>query len=784
MRTPYKPRHLGFVLIEALIALLLIGVGLLAVSKLQTMGLFSSGQSKSRTEAATLSQQKLEELRNILQRSNFTGLATNTATYTGTNATYAMTWTVSTPNADLEQRLLQVTTTWTDAKGGEQRLDLNTLIAWDDPGGQANLTTNKTASLISPTGSALRGGDATGTGTTTVNADGTSTKVVEGSKKTFLLAADGTVLLSLPPKKNDAGEDVAQSFTTITGRIMFDQNAGNNAIPDSNNVRVRLSSEGECIYNNTVASLIAVSGGGNSYKYFTYTCYVGPGWYGNVGVTVDDSVNGSASSPTICVGDPGFNNGVSDSTLISAHPIETARRSYRGFKGNTGSYLSTGMASGSRYGLSYTAVNVAATGPFDGRPRPSGYPSYYSGITAGSATDYFNQDFLITKVSNNDSCASKMAGGQFTRNAGKYVCINPDNDAAADVCPSIWPGFEGEVGTGGSINWALNVTPAGGGTGTVTSSPAGISCGSACSASFASGTEVTLIATAATGSTFAGWSGCTSTSGNACTVSLTTGTTVTPTFASLGSTHILSVAKNGSGTVTSSPSGIDCGATCSASFASGATVVLTATPDNGATFTGWSGACSGTAPTCTVTLTAASSVTADFGTAPVVYALSVTKAGAGTGTVTSSPAGINCGGTCSANYASGTPVTLTAVPAAGSTFTGWSGASASSCTGTGACTVTMSATSSVTATFALNASCTTPISGTAHDKNGEVTASPASYGTCAMAGGNSSAYSCSFTAPAGTLITLTNARTTGQTYSYTLGVTANCSGQTNINFPQ
>jgi hypothetical protein len=63
--------------------------------------------------------------------------------------------------------------------------------------------------------------------------------------------------------------------------------------------------------------------------------------------------------------------------------------------------------------------------------------------------------------------------------------------------------------------------------------------------------------------------------------------------------------------------------------------------------------------------------------------------------VTSSPTGISCGATCSASFASGTAVTLTAAAASGSTFTGWSGA----CSGTGACTVTMSAAQSVTATF-------------------------------------------------------------------------------------
>src|SRR5205807_2550331 len=76
--------------------------------------------------------------------------------------------------------------------------------------------------------------------------------------------------------------------------------------------------------------------------------------------------------------------------------------------------------------------------------------------------------------------------------------------------------------------------------------------------------------------------------------------------------------------------------------------------------------------------------------------LTVNKAGTGSGTVTASPPGIDCGATCSASYNSGTRVFLTATPDGGSTFTGWTGCDAVSGT---SCTVTMSAARSVTATF-------------------------------------------------------------------------------------
>ena len=172
--------------------------------------------------------------------------------------------------------------------------------------------------------------------------------------------------------------------------------------------------------------------------------------------------------------------------------------------------------------------------------------------------------------------------------------------------------------------------------------------------------------------------------------SLTDGGTKIPTLTVLRS-------GTGTGTVTSSPSGIDCGSDCSESYNQGTSVTLTATPASGSIFGGWSGGgCSGTG-SCSITMNSNQTITATFNQQPQ-HTLTVTKSGTGGGTVTSSPAGINCGDDCSESYSKVQKVKLTAKGDASSTFAGWSGGG---CSGTKTCTVMVDTVVTVTADFAL-----------------------------------------------------------------------------------
>jgi hypothetical protein len=419
-----------------------------------------------------------------------------------------------------------------------------------------------------------------------------------------------------------------------------------------------------------------------------------------------------------------------------------------------------------------------------------------------------------------DTVFAAMAESQAGLTAGTYSGTATDTQSS-----NHWQAYAVAFKSGGSQGTqTLSVTKAGSGSGIVTSSPAGINCGSACSFAFATGTAVTLTAFPAAGSTFASWSGACSGAGS-CMVTLNSAESVSATFNPISSSTWTLVASSSPGYSTvSSRSCASISTTANDllavyTYAGSASVTLSLSDTLGNTWSQtplytlsgagtsqqWFYAVAKSSGTNTISVKQssgsaalglfcfeysgnttsnvldvsksanASTATANMssgsftteGTSDLVltgfadistggsfspgpgaqalahdtvfaamaesqaglaagtysgtaadtqssndwqaYAvafkssggsrgtqtLSVTKGGAGSGTVTSSPAGINCGSTCSFAFASGTAVTLTASPAAGSSFAGWSGA----CSGTGSCTVMLNSAEGATATF-------------------------------------------------------------------------------------
>lgn len=138
-----------------------------------------------------------------------------------------------------------------------------------------------------------------------------------------------------------------------------------------------------------------------------------------------------------------------------------------------------------------------------------------------------------------------------------------------------------------AVNAVGVVSPAGSGSGKIVSSPAGIDCGSNCSATFAAGTMVALQAMPDAGSTFDGWSGdadCLDGS-----VTMDGNKSCSGSFKIISYTLAASHSGNGKGKVVSDIAGLDCGSSCVAEYAVGTVVGLKAMPSPGSVFAGWSG---------------------------------------------------------------------------------------------------------------------------------------------------------------------------------------------------
>jgi phospholipase C len=251
----------------------------------------------------------------------------------------------------------------------------------------------------------------------------------------------------------------------------------------------------------------------------------------------------------------------------------------------------------------------------------------------------------------------------------------------------------------------ITVNPKGAPTVSISANPTSITAGSA--------SLLTVTATNATGITIAGSDGSSYTlqaAGGTQSVSPSVTTSYTATATGAGGTTTATAkvtvapAPAPAVTITANPTSVTAGNSSTLTVAATNATGVVVTGTDGSSYTlAASGGTQAVTPKATTKYTANATGSGGTNSATATVTLlttsanllTVNSAGTGAGTITSSPSGINCPQTCTANFPSGTAVELTATPETGNTFAGWSGA----CTGLKSCNLTPSSSTTVTATF-------------------------------------------------------------------------------------
>jgi type IV pilus assembly protein PilV len=304
-------RHGGYALIEALVSMMVVAVGVLGIAKLQTVVVASSTEAKARSEAMTLAQAKIDELRNIaLQGEHYdtTGggclagsiVLSGNDTPSGVNAAYTRTWTV-TPNCTPARHQILVTVAWTGTANENKSIQLNSIIAWNDP---------RSSTLK------LSAGSGTGSGglapPTNARLGGTAEDIVNGSiPQTATANADGTykyfneatgeweILISY-----GSGYQVQLyskvPIVTFSGIVAIHSDATGIEISNVATYRTDITF---CRFplkfteqNNPLTYGKTATDNSNQFsdtndKAAAYVCYVPEGWYGNVAIVQKSYTN-------------------------------------------------------------------------------------------------------------------------------------------------------------------------------------------------------------------------------------------------------------------------------------------------------------------------------------------------------------------------------------------------------------------------------------------------------------------------------------------------------------
>lgn len=436
----------GFSLIEVLVSMSVVALGLLAVVSFQSRLTGESADNKAKAEAIAYAQAHIEELRNYTNEARsedaFNALFTagnegSAETIPGVNATFVrgVAYTVSGTT-----KKVTVTVSWDDRFDNPNSVTLAAQLGWESPRSVGDLGRDTTIAQVgAPTGRAHLGeGQLPANATTSPNDDGTAI-YDDGSGDLKLVVGNDIVLTLEDACQNGACLD----FVKIHGRIYIDTATQNQLEP--RDVFVKASDAAYCqryyvTYSGPNATAHAIDSTSTSalstatgdYDYFDYTCYLGGGWHGNIGILL---ANGIAQGDKFCQGDP-------VTADAWAQPVIAARRSYRGMLYKVDASTANGKQQNAAGDTVYYSIGIA-----DGAvlPDPSTSEKTHDFVVSSmavSATEGSNcksQGVMVRA----DSVVDGVSGGLFAGMPADFVCLNPSHVDSFDanvygvesVCP-------------------------------------------------------------------------------------------------------------------------------------------------------------------------------------------------------------------------------------------------------------------------------------------------------------------------------------------------------------
>jgi type IV pilus modification protein PilV len=436
----YNQRGVG--MIEILVSLVILAVGLLSVATLHVGIINQSHESKARSEAIAIAESRIETMRNfgsaMKDVDDFNGtFATmtkgNSTAITGMNAAFTRMETIA-DNNDVKE--INIYVQWTDKDNNAQEVTVSSSIAWATPRSSGDIADSLSGPLIPSATGRARLGDGTLPSGATTTPTGDGMRLYDSQDGDYrLVDANDTIVLTL----NDACDldtSVCTDFVEISGRVYIDKTKESSFI--ANTIYVKASDAAYCqlYYINgngdpvdvTSSTTSVSSTAGNDYNYFNYTCYLGGGWHGNIGLIL------TGGGDKVCLGDP-------TSAQNFEKPKLSKRRVYRGMLHAIDSNGAPMLDANGDHIYYSIGVSDALQLPLTGE---GGHDFVVTSDNGQTPDDFCTAENIMTRTDSKtdiDGNVTNTFGMLFENVPTSFYCLNEDADNLDYFDPNIYAAY-------------------------------------------------------------------------------------------------------------------------------------------------------------------------------------------------------------------------------------------------------------------------------------------------------------------------------------------------------